>query len=83
MPNIIPQGVGTDRVDKLSLSAGCPVIIYSMVENAMEIKVGELLRTLGLKLAVAESCTGTGRASYYEHARLVRVFFGRRDSLCL
>ena len=29
-----------------------------MVENAMEIKVGELLRPLGLKLAVAESCTG-------------------------
>jgi len=29
-----------------------------MVENAMEIKVGELLRPLGLKLAAAESCTG-------------------------
>lgn len=29
-----------------------------MVENAMESKVGELLRPLGLKLAVAESCTG-------------------------
>jgi PncC family amidohydrolase len=58
MPNIIPQGVRTDRVDKLCLSAGCPVIIYSMVENIIEIKVGELLRPLGLKLAVAESCTG-------------------------
>jgi PncC family amidohydrolase len=45
-------------VDKLCLSAGCPVIIYSMVENIIEIKVGELLRPLGLKLAVAESCTG-------------------------
>lgn len=29
-----------------------------MVENIMEIKIGELLRPLGLKLAVAESCTG-------------------------
>jgi PncC family amidohydrolase len=29
-----------------------------MVENSVEIKVGELLRRLGLKLAVAESCTG-------------------------
>lgn len=29
-----------------------------MIENAMEIKVGDLLRSLGLKLAAAESCTG-------------------------
>jgi PncC family amidohydrolase len=35
-----------------------PVIICAMVENSLEIKVGELLRPLGLKLAVAESCTG-------------------------
>jgi PncC family amidohydrolase len=29
-----------------------------MTENSVEIKVGELLRSLNLKLAVAESCTG-------------------------
>ena len=29
-----------------------------MVDNTVEIKVGEMLRPLGLKLAVAESCTG-------------------------
>ena len=29
-----------------------------MTENSVEIKVGELLRPLGLKLALAESCTG-------------------------
>jgi PncC family amidohydrolase len=29
-----------------------------MGENLLEIKVGELLRPLGLKLALAESCTG-------------------------
>jgi nicotinamide-nucleotide amidase len=34
------------------------VIICRMGENTLEAKVGEMLRPLGLKLAVAESCTG-------------------------
>jgi PncC family amidohydrolase len=42
----------------LAWPASHPVIIYSMGENTVEIKVGELLHSLGLKLAVAESCTG-------------------------
>ena len=34
------------------------VIICLMGENTLEAKVGEMLRPLGLKLAVAELCTG-------------------------
>jgi PncC family amidohydrolase len=35
-----------------------PVIIRCMTEKAVEVLIGEMVRPLGMKLAVAESCTG-------------------------